>query len=160
MRNDKFIIENQKIIYEPDPKVKKHETLYFKPFVLDISKIKIIAISPRLYLGDEMLFVLFVEANLSIHVAPLLPSMNELLNSFELNKFVDEWEKFSYADHYTVYDKIVYPKSLYWEDLYEKNFKLKIRRLLGIFETKLFWGDFRQEVIDSIRNDSGSKVQL
>lgn len=109
-----------------------------KSFKINIDEIKIIAISPRLAFDDEMLMITLIDKEKSFRQFSNFEFGKEPIK--ELEKRLDlksiqntEWEKFSWEEHqnYTT-DKIIYPKELYWEDLFVKrnNVRNSLTRLL------------------------------
>lgn len=117
---------------------------YCKSFKLKLNDIKFIALSPRLVVDDESLFLLIADAKGKIFPLPqyILGSdgLKKFESHFELKPIRDEWEKFGYIDHNGKYDKVIYPKKYYWKNLFEDDWKLKVRQLYSWGKPKSFFG--------------------
>ncbi|WP_299443770.1 hypothetical protein [uncultured Aquimarina sp.] len=124
---------------------------YCKSFKIKLDEIKSIAISPRLALDDESIFILVINKSNKIYPIPDHVMGTQGLKDFEkhfgLNSISNEWQKFEYDDHYGKNDKIIYPKEKYWTDLFENNWKLTIRRLYSWAQPKSFYGTLNKENI-------------
>lgn len=116
-----------------------------KSFTLNLNAIQLIAISPRLALDDETIFILIIDTQNKIYPLPDAVIGTDGLKSFEkyfgLNPIHEEWQKFQYEDHYGKVDKIVYPKELYWNNLFKNDWKILIRSLYSWIVTKSFYGN-------------------
>ena len=110
-----------------------------KSFQIQISEIKYIALSPRLALDDEVCFFVFIDKSLNLFKLPLfrVDNLTEIETFFKLENF----NKFSYDNHYGKVDKIIYPKELFWKDLYHKDWKLFIRGFYSWIIPKSFFGN-------------------
>lgn len=114
-----------------------------KPFKLKKSDIKYIILSPRLIIDDEECFLVFIDKKDKKFILPLFHTSNiDLIESFcEVSLSGDTYfEKFTYEDHYGKVDKIVYPKHLYWKDLYKKDWKLFVKGFYSWINPKSFFG--------------------
>lgn len=117
------------------------------PFILELSEIKYIAISPRLVIDDEFIFILIIDKHYKIHTMTYeylsIEDLNNLHKQFNLTPIYEELSKFDYDDYYGNFDKIIYPKEHYWKDVFKKDWKLWIRRALCLFfPSKSFYGNF------------------
>ncbi|MEO1013062.1 MAG: hypothetical protein AAFX53_17330, partial [Bacteroidota bacterium] len=108
-------------------------------------------ISPRLVLDDESIFIIVVDKSENIHPIPDHVIGTKGLESFEdyfrLDPIQKEWEKFEYNDHYGKVDKVIYPKEEYWKDLFDKDWKLKIRALYSWVKPKSFYGNLNKKTL-------------
>lgn len=127
-----------------------------RSFEIKIQDIKIIAISPRLALDEEMLMISLIDKKGKLYKFSNFEfgkdSMKEIERRFLLKDIkVMEWDKFSWEDHENyITDKIIYPKELYWEDLY--------LRPKGIFKSIVQWLKFLS-IKKSIGGKFTNKVQ-
>lgn len=102
-----------------------------KSFKLKFDDIKLIAISPRLAMDDEILMITIIDKDEKFKQFSCFEFDKEPIKEFEnklnLNSLKDtEWEKFSWEEHEnSITDKVIYPKELYWEDLFVKPIYLK-----------------------------------
>ncbi len=124
---------------------------FCKSFKIQLDEIKSIAISPRLALDDQSIFILIIDKSNRIYPIPdhvmRTPGLLDFEEYFGLNSISDEWQKFEYDDHYGKFDKIIYPKEKYWTDLFKNNWKLTIRRLYSWAQPKSFYGTLNKENI-------------
>tara|TARA_R110002050_G_scaffold255216_2_gene393857 strand:- start:6 stop:470 length:465 start_codon:yes stop_codon:yes gene_type:complete len=124
---------------------------YCKSFNLKLSEIKLIGISPRLALDDESIFILIIDKSEKIYPIPDqiigTKGLEKFEKYFELSSIQNEWEKFEYDDHYGKMDKVIYPKEKYWNDLFEKDWKLRIRTLYSWAQTKSFYGNLNKKTL-------------
>jgi len=110
-----------------------------KSFKIKFDEIKIIAISPRLALDDEMLMVTLIDKEKKFRQFSNFEFGKEPIKKFEkrlnLNSLREtEWEKFSWEEHENyITDKVIYPKEMYWEDLFVKPKNLK-KAFIGILK--------------------------
>ncbi|CAM1362136.1 hypothetical protein [Tenacibaculum xiamenense] len=136
--------------YTAPPKAKIGRALHCDSFNINLNSINLIAISPRLAIDDEILFVLMITDTLKTHpiyLGDLENSDVELLeNHFQLPAIMHLWGKFEYEDHYESIDKIIYPKNYYWKNLFKNDWKLKIRKLYAGFHPKSFLGNLNKEL--------------
>ena len=118
---------------------------FCKSFKLNLEDIRFVAISPRLIIDDEGLFILIVDSTGKIYPMPqqVLGSVGikEFEKYFRLKPLREEWGKFDYNDHYGKQDKIVYPPEHYWKDLFASDWKLKVRQLYSWANPKSFFGN-------------------
>jgi len=97
-----------------------------KSFKIKFEDIKIVAISPRLALDDEMMIVTLIDKEENFYQFSSFEFGKESIKDFEKDLGIKsirnfEWEKFSWEEHEdSITDKIIYPKELYWEDLFIK----------------------------------------
>lgn len=143
-------IKDDQVIFTEFPAKKIGSALYCKSFTLNLKEIMIILISPRLALDDEELFILFIDYQLKKYPMP-----SEVLRSdhfhliekyFDLTPIHTEWHQFDYDDHDKCFDMILYPPQLYGENLFKNDYNQKIRKWLGGFLTKKFWGTYTDAV--------------
>ena len=124
---------------------------FCKSFSLNLNEIKLIGISPRLALDDESIFILLIDKLENIYPIPDNVIGTKGLESFEnhfgLNSIQKEWGKFEYHDHYGKIDKVIYPKEKYWNDLFEKDWKLRIRTLYSWAQPKSFYGNLNKKTL-------------
>jgi len=126
-----------------------------KSFKIKFDEIRIIAISPRLALDDEILIITLIDkrnkfrqfSNFEFDKKPI----KEFEKKFNLNSIREtEWEKFSWEEHQNyITDKVIYPKELYWEDLFVKPKNLKkifIQTLKFISIKNSISGKFNQKI--------------
>ncbi|WP_299261795.1 hypothetical protein [uncultured Aquimarina sp.] len=128
---------------------------YCKSFNLKLNEIKLIGISPRLALDDESIFILIIDKSKRIYPIPDhiigTKGLQEFENYFKLSSIQKEWERFEHEDHYGKMDKVIYPKEQYWNDLFEKDWKLRIRTLYSWIQPKSFYGNLnKKNVSDSL----------
>lgn len=136
-------------------------TCITKSFKINFDDVKLVVVSPRLALDDEMLMITLIDKDLNFYQF----SSNELLKAsmFVFEKKLNissireiEWEKFSYEDHEnSLTDKIIYPKEMYWENLFEMPKGLKkigIRILKFFLIKKSISGKLSPKVIDYVIN--------
>ena len=123
---------------------------YCKSFNINLKEIKLIGISPRLILDDESVFILIVDQLGKIHPIPDqvigTKGLDNFEEYFELNPIVNEWKKFEYNDHYGRVDKVIYPKEKYWNDLFENDWKLKIRTLFSWIKPNSYYGNLKDKI--------------
>ncbi|MBR9847435.1 MAG: hypothetical protein GYB35_15610 [Algicola sp.] len=126
-------------------------TKYCKSFKLNLNEIKLIGISPRLVLDDECIFILVIDKSEKIHLISDHVIGTKGLESFEkhfgLESIQAEWNKLEYDDHYGKIDKVIYPKEKYWNDLFDKDWKLKIRTLYSWIKPKSFYGNLNKKTL-------------
>ena len=122
---------------------------YCKSFTIKLDEIKLIGISPRLALDDEIIFILIVDKEDRIFPIPdnviRTKGLKNLERHFQLDSIAQEWQKFEYDDHYGKIDKVLYPKEKYWLDLFEKDWKLNIRTLYSWIKPKSFYGKLNEK---------------
>lgn len=130
----------------------KHEigvARYCRSFKIKLHDIKLIAVSPRLVIDYECLFVLIVNMNGKIFPMPKYILKTEGLKNFEnyyqLKPIRDEWEKFDYNHHFGKQDKVIYPPQHYWKNLFEHDWKLNLRQLYSWIYPKSFFGNIKAE---------------
>ncbi|AXT54633.1 hypothetical protein D1815_02275 [Aquimarina sp. AD1] len=123
--------------------------LYCKSFKMNLEEIQLIGISPRMVLDDETLFILIIDKFNRIYPLPdeILGTngLKNLEKHFDLYPIQKEWQKFEHNDHYGKVDKVIYPKEKYWNDLFEKDWKLKIRVLYSWLVSKSFYGNLNKK---------------
>ena len=115
-----------------------------KPFQIEISEIKYIALSPRLVLDDEECFLVFVNKEHKLFKLPYFHTSNisEIIEHFQLKFIQKDYSKyFSYNAHNGKIDKIIYPNKLFLEDLFYKDWKLFTRGLYSWIFAKSFLGN-------------------
>lgn len=121
-----------------------------KSFTLNLNEIKIIAISPRLLFDDESIFIIVIDTSNQIYLIPAAvigtKGLVDFENYFKLKPIIEEWGKFEYNDHYSSVDKIIYPKEMYWINLFKKDWKLKVRRLYSWVQPKTFYGNLNEAI--------------
>ncbi|MFS4466178.1 hypothetical protein [Maribacter sp. 2210JD10-5] len=122
---------------------------YCKSFNLKLNEIKLIGISPRLALDDEIVFILVIDNEDQIFPIPDnvigTKGLENLEKHFKLKSIIEEWNKFEYDDHYGKIDKVLYPKERYWADLFEKDWKLNFRTLYSWIKPKTFYGSLNDK---------------
>ncbi|MFD2566730.1 hypothetical protein [Pseudotenacibaculum haliotis] len=142
-------IHNEELEFIAFPKKQLGIALWCKSFKVKLSDVQLIAISPRLVLDDESLFILIVDKTGAVFPIPYsvlnIQGFRDLENYFQLKPIGGEWEKFEYEDHYGKCDKIIYPQKHYWKDLYKNDWKLKVRQLYSWFNPKSFFGNINEE---------------
>lgn len=125
-----------------------------KSFKLKLNDTLLIALSPRLMLDDEAIFIILIDKSKNIYPIPdnVLDSkgLENFENYFNLTSIRKDWEKFEYNDHYGRVDKIIYPLDMYWNDLFKKDWKLLIRSLYRTFKPKSFFGNFNNLSKDNL----------
>lgn len=93
-------------------------------FKIKFDEIKLVAISPRMALDDEILLVTIIDANKQFKQFSSFEFGKEPIKKFEkrlgLNSIRDvEWGKFSWKEQQNaITDKVIYPKELYGENLF------------------------------------------
>ncbi|WP_299106103.1 hypothetical protein [uncultured Tenacibaculum sp.] len=119
--------------------------MFCKSFKIKLENIKLIGLSPRLALDDEVFFILIIDLLGNIYPIPDSVLGTEGCNQFEkyfnLNPIHNEWGHFEYEDHYGKTDKIVYPKEQYWNDLFKKDWKLFLRGFYSWISPRSFYGN-------------------
>lgn len=101
-----------------------HSTCLTKSFKIKFQDIKLIGISPRLSIDDEILLITIIDKESKLKQFSSYEFEKEYIKLFErklnLNSIkLHEWEKFSWKDHMSsLTDKVIYPKELYWQDLF------------------------------------------
>ena len=114
-----IIISEIELIFKEFPSEKIGKALYCKSFKIPLKDIKYIAISPRMALDDEMLFILIIDVNLKIYKVPYAYYLCQFdaFDSFFLKRPIHkEWAKFKHKDHYGKVDKIIYPEEFYGQN--------------------------------------------
>jgi len=123
---------------------------YCKSFSLNLNQIKLIGISPRIVLDDECIFILVMDKLEKIHLISDQVMGTKGLENFEkhfgLESIQKEWSKLKYDDHYGKIDKVIYPKEKYWNDVFEKDWKLRIRTLYSWIKPKSFYGNLNKNL--------------
>ncbi|ARN77679.1 hypothetical protein BST97_06525 [Nonlabens spongiae] len=118
---------------------------FCKSFDCLLDDIKFIALSPRLVLDDECLFILIVDWSKNIYILNdhvlKTEGLSDLESNFGLEPILETWEKFSYDDHYGKVDKIIYPSNHYWKNLFKSDWKLRVRQLYVPIKPKSFLGN-------------------
>lgn len=144
-------IRNNTLNYIAFPKETTGIATYCKPFSISLSTIKLIALSSRLALDNEVLFILIITNTHKIYTLP--PSIitqnniHKFESYFNLNPIIREWGKFEYEDHYGIIDRVVFPKQHYWKPLFKNGWKLKVRNLYIFLYPNSFWGNLNSEVL-------------
>lgn len=113
-------------------------------FKVKFDDIKIIAISPRIALDDEMLLVSLIDKEKNFRQFSHFEFEKEAFDIFNQrlnldNTIVKEWQQFSYEDHQNyVTDRVIYPQSLYGENLFvtQKRFGKTITQASKFFSLK------------------------
>jgi len=149
MKKSGIHITNTELIFTAFPSKEIGLAMYCKSFNIDVKNIQLIAISPRLALDDEALFILIIDKFFKIHKIPYAYNLTKFLNfedHFDLN-ISKEWERFEYEDHYGKVDKVIYPEKNYWFDLFENDWKLKIRAVYSWTKPKSFFGNFNKKLL-------------
>lgn len=149
--SDYLQIKNGIIDFQAIPVEKIGMAAFCESFQIKTEEVKIIAISPRLMLDDESLFVTLIDASGQLYTIPdgglSQKTAGKLEEIFELTPILSvEWAKFEYDDHYAKYDKIIFPEYLYWEDLFERDLRWYWRRIVGGFGGKYLYGNFTNKV--------------
>ena len=118
---------------------------FCKSFNLNLDEINLIGISPRLALDYESIFILIIDKSENIYPIPDhvigTKGLENLEKHFGLKSILEEWRKFEYNDHNGEIDKVIYPKEEYWNDLFNKDWKLRIRTLYSWAKPKSFYGN-------------------
>ncbi len=144
-------LTNSTLIYEAFPK-QPWPSWHCISFEIELQEIKVLALSPRMNFDDDLTFLLIVSKNHEVHSIPLRSEisngLSELETYFKINSIFEETVNFKDEefDSGTV-DKIIYPKSHYWQDLFHKDWKLKIRGIYGLIWPKVFYGNLKVETI-------------
>lgn len=149
MKKPRIHITTTELTFEAFPSKEIGLAIYCKSFKIPLEDIKYIAISPRLALDDDVLFILIIGKNHKIYKIPFVYYIYDFSgfeNHFLSTSIHKEWGSFTHKDHYGKVDKIIYPKEFYWLDLFEKNWKLKVRNLYSWINPKSFFGDFSKEL--------------
>lgn len=136
-------ISNNLLVYYGE-KEYKYAVWSCRPFQIEISEIKYIAMSPRLALDDEECFLVFVNKEHELFKLPYFHTGNvsEIIRHFQLKFIEKNYSKyFSYEAHYGKIDKIIYPNKLFLKDLFYKDWKLFLRGLYSWIWTKSFFGN-------------------
>ncbi len=95
-----------------------------KSFRIKFEDIQVVFISPRLALDDEVLMITIVDKHKKFHKFSNWEFGSDAITQLELRLGLksirlQEWEKFSWKEHENyITDKVIYPKSLYWEDFF------------------------------------------
>lgn len=121
-------------------------------FEIGLKDIKVLAISPRMNFDDDLTFLLIVDKNNKVYPVPLRTEIStgllELENYFEIKSIFEETIKFKDEEFDSgIVDKIIFPKSHYWQDLFRKDWKLKIRWIYGQIWPKSFYGNVKIDAI-------------
>ncbi|MCH2193580.1 hypothetical protein [Kordia sp.] len=132
-----------------------------KSFKLKFDEIRLIALSPRLAMDDEILMITIIDTKGKFRQFSCYEFGKEPIKKFE--KKLDlkslreiEWEKFSWEEHENgITDKVIYPKKLYWEDLFVKPKNLKkiiIQILKFLLIKKSISGKFNPKIEKYLNN--------
>lgn len=113
-------------------------------FEILISEIKVVAISPRLALDEEIFMISLIDKDQNFYEFSSWEcqkeSFKQFEEKFELNDIVTkEWSKFSWRQHQDyITSKVLYPAELYWEDLFErpKSYLKFIERIMKVLSIK------------------------
>ena len=144
-----IIINDDKITFNKFPIEEIGLACSCKSFELEIDRIKLVVLSPRLALDDETMFILLIDQNRKIYPMPENvvhePEFYKFMEIFNLENKPSNTLLFTYDEHYGKIDKIIYPKTLHWKNLFKNDHKLLLRRILNPFIPKLFWGNFTKE---------------
>lgn len=106
-----------------------------KSFRIRFEEIKIVTISPRLSMDDEILIISLIDKKGKFRQFSNYEFGKESITEFEKKLNLKsirniEWEKFSWEEHENfITDKVVYPSELYWEDLFVKPKGMKKTRI-------------------------------
>lgn len=149
MKKTGIHITDSELIFTAFPSKEIGLAMYCKSFKILLKDIKYIAVSPRMALDDEVLFILIIGKNYKIHKIPfehISYTFDTFEKHFQLNPIHEEWGKFEYEDHYGKIDKIIYPKEFYWHDLFENDWKLTVRKLYSWTIPKSFFGNFNKNL--------------
>ncbi len=118
---------------------------FCKSFDCLLDDIKFIALSPRLVLDNECLFILIVDCSKNIYVLNdhvlKTEGLSDLESHFALEPILETWKKFSYDDHYGKVDKVIFPLDHRWKNLFKSDWKLCVRHLYASFKPKSFLGN-------------------
>ncbi|MGY6647583.1 hypothetical protein [Wenyingzhuangia sp. IMCC45574] len=118
-----------------------------KSFEIELSEVKFIALSPRLILDDESIFILIVDFNNRVYPIPAhaiaMDGFDIFEKRFKLKSISEDCTKFKDKDHYGKIDKIIYPQDKYWIDLFSKDWKLTLRSFYSWIIPKSFYGNIR-----------------
>jgi len=113
-------------------------------FKIPISEIKVIAISPRLAMDEEIFIISMIDKDQNFYEFSSWECQKESFKQFEkrfgLNDIVnEEWSKFSWKQHQGhLTSKLLYPTELYWEDLFvkPKGYLIVIEHILKLLSIK------------------------
>lgn len=160
---DYLHIENGMISFTAVPVEKIGIAAYCESFQIKIEEVKIIAISPRLKIDDEFFLITLINARGQFFPIPdqvlSLETAGKLEKTFGLNPVRKvEWARFKYNDHQAKYDKIIFPRDLYWEDLFKKDLLWYWRRIVNLGCDKYLYGNFTEKV-KAFLNASLHKMQ-
>ena len=141
-------IKDTQIIFTEYLKEEIGSTKYCGSFRLNINDGRLIALSPRLLVDDETLFVLIVDESDNIYPMPdnILKGdgVMQLEKHFSLPRLTTEWEKFAYNDHHDQINKVVYPTRFYGMDLFQKDMTYRF--------TSRFTLNLRGKINQELRN--------
>ena len=146
-------ITEYELIFTEFPSKEVGLAVFCKSFRLSLKNIKFIALSPRLALDNETMFLLFVNQNHKIFPAPYYHiSMDErmkLSDFFQTIPLTGGMNlKFTYNEHNTgKKDKVIFPKEHYWEDLFENDWRLFMRSLYAWIIPKSFFGTLNKKLL-------------
>lgn len=144
-------ITDTELIFTEFPSKEIGLSRFCASFNINLDDIRLIGISPRFSLDEESIFILIIDKSNKLYPMPekLIGSkcLIEFEKYFDLEALIDEWGKFEYIDHYGHVDKVVYPKENYWMDLFEKDWKFKIRRLFSWSQPKSFYGNLNKKIL-------------
>ena len=123
---------------------------FCRSFKIKLDAIALIAVSPRMALDNETLFLLIIDHNGWIFPMPedvlVSPGYEALENHFHLPDIGKERQQFTHNVHYGREDKIIFPKEHYWKKLFKNDWKLKIRQVYAGFIPKSFFGNFSKKI--------------
>lgn len=136
-------ITDTELIFTAFPSKEIGLALYCKSFKVYLKDIKFIAISPRAAFDDAVIFIIIIDKNNKIHKIPYAHSYQtfDLFEKFfDLNPIYEEEKKFKDHEFEGKIDKIIYPKELYWQDLFENDWKLTVRNFYTMIYPKSCFG--------------------
>ena len=121
---ENLYINNNEIIFKRRKVGEISSSCITKSFRIKFEDIQVVFISPRLALDDEVLMITIVDRYKKFHQFSCWEFGTDAIIQFELGLGLkdirlQEWEKFSWKDHENyITDKVIYPKSLYWQDFF------------------------------------------
>ena len=134
-----------------------------KAFTIKYENVKMVVISPRLAIDDEMMIVTLIDAKKKFHQFSQFEFLDEAMVLLETefglkNIRTIEWPRFSWEEHENcITNKIIYPKELYWEDLFlqPNYFAQKMIPIMKFFFTrKSVSGRFNPKVLRWLKDQS------
>ena len=149
-------LSHKELVFNEYPKHEIGFARYCKSFRINLENIAFIALSPRLIIDDESIFILLISKKGKRFVIPQNalhePPIKALEDHFQLKPFRDEWNEIDYENHYGSKDKILYPTEFYGKNLYKIDWKLALRSLYSWIIPKSFFGNYTNNVNLKLKN--------